>query len=364
MKWFLWLVLIVALVTGALYGVGRFLLSNDLAVTRTVTIERPRAAVFAMANDLRIAREWSPYYARDPEAEFAFSGEGPGPGQTMRWVSSVRDVGAGRISIVDSLENERIDSIIELGERATLNSTFEINRVEGGAAAAWSVTARCAEGAINVPCRYMNLILQGQIGAQLEDGLERLKTLAEKLPNYDFERLSPELAAIDPQRFVYSLVVTSPEELGGAEALAIGQVRDFMNSYNLTQSGPLTRVLVEQDGERMSFRVGFPYSGATPLTAVGVQLGETPSGEAMRVLVEGTTDQVQRAYREMYTFLCAHRIVPRTEPIAWEVVQGQSAAADGVARQRMDIYIPINDAPSGDEVIGFVSRCQGEATAS
>ena len=85
MKWFLGLLLVVALIGGALYGVGRFLLPNNLAVTRDITIERPRASVFAMVNDLQIAKEWSPYYARDPDAEYSFSGEGPGAGQTMRW---------------------------------------------------------------------------------------------------------------------------------------------------------------------------------------------------------------------------------------------------------------------------------------
>ena len=53
-----------------------------------------------MINDLRIAKEWSPYYARDPDADYAFSGD-PGAGQTMRWVSNVREVGRGRMSIVE-----------------------------------------------------------------------------------------------------------------------------------------------------------------------------------------------------------------------------------------------------------------------
>ncbi|NJP21289.1 MAG: hypothetical protein HC763_22370, partial [Hydrococcus sp. CRU_1_1] len=79
--------LIVALIAGALYGVGRFLLPNTLEVTRTAAIERPRASVFAMINDLRIAKEWSPYYARDPDADYAFNGD-PGQGQSMRWISA------------------------------------------------------------------------------------------------------------------------------------------------------------------------------------------------------------------------------------------------------------------------------------
>ena len=68
MRWFLGLLLVIALVLGAAFAIGTFLLPNSLEVTRTVTVERPRAAVFAMVNDLKIAKEWSPYYARDPDA--------------------------------------------------------------------------------------------------------------------------------------------------------------------------------------------------------------------------------------------------------------------------------------------------------
>ena len=162
MRWFLGLLLVIALVGGALYGVGRFILPNSLEVTRNVSIERPRAAVFAMINDLRIAKEWSPYYARDPDAEFAISDQ-PGPGQTMRWVSNVREVGRGRMSIVDSTDYEQVEAILEMGDRATLNSRIELRPSSGSTSVAWTVTAECGAGWVNVPCRYMNLIMQGMI---------------------------------------------------------------------------------------------------------------------------------------------------------------------------------------------------------
>src|SRR5690606_30225243 len=104
MRWFLGFLLVIALVTGALYAVGRFLLPNQLEITRSIQVERPRASVFAMINDLNSAKEWSPYYARDPKAQFTISPT-PGEGQRMRWASSVREVGSGSMSIVRSVEN-------------------------------------------------------------------------------------------------------------------------------------------------------------------------------------------------------------------------------------------------------------------
>ncbi|HVK81780.1 MAG TPA: SRPBCC family protein [Verrucomicrobiae bacterium] len=343
MRWLLWFVLVIALITGALYGVGRFLLPNNLEVVREATVERPRAAVFAMINDLRIAKEWSPFYARDPDADYSFSGE-PGSGQSMRWASNVREVGAGRMSIVSSAENEEVQSIVEIGERATLNSRQELRRVEGGTHVSWAITAQCADTWINVPCRYMNLIMRGMVQTELDNGLARLKTLAEQLPNVDFEGLNPMFETVEPQAFVYSVVETSATDLAEidrAEAIGLDQVRRFMTEYNLTQAGPLVRVVTDFDANtnRMSFRVGYPFSGPTPLTVVGVQLGQTPSGEAMHVLVEGSRTQVRTAYLQMNAYLQAHRVPMRENGLPWEVVH-QQAGAEGQP-MRIEIFMPL-----------------------
>jgi hypothetical protein len=297
-----------------------------------------------MVNDLRIAKEWSPYYARDPDADYAFSGE-PGRGQTMRWVSNVRDVGSGRMSIVDSAENEFVESILEIHERATLSTRLELHRGDGETAVAWTVNARCGDGWINVPCRYMNLILRGTVERELDSGLARLKTLAEQLPNVDFEGLNPQFDRIEPQMFVYSVVETSAadlNEVNRAETIGLEQVRGFMAEYNLTQAGPLLRVVTHYDmnTNRMSFRVGYPFSGPTPLTVVGVQIGETPSGNAMHVLVEGSRAQIRSAYAQMNAYMQAHRIPQRENGLPWEVVH-EPGAADGSTPTRLEIFWPL-----------------------
>jgi effector-binding domain-containing protein len=345
MKWFLGLVLVVALIGGAGYGVGRFLLPNTLLVTRSVEVERPRAAVFAMTNDLAIVKEWSPYYARDPDAEYVFSGEGPGAGQTMRWTSNVRQVGNGRMSIVRSADNRQVESILELGERATLNSKLDIRAVAGGSHVEWSVSADCAEGAINVPCRYMNLIMRRMIERDLDSGLARLKTLTEQLPNVDFENLNPEFISVDPQSYVYSPVTTSNQnqaQVDEALSMGVSQVNDFMSRFELVRAGPQVRVTTQWDQSQgqMSFRVGYPFSGPTPLTVVGVQIGQTPSGRVMRVVHDGPRTQMRLTYAKIYAYLQAHRISVREgdEGLPWEVVTAEGGADQPA---RVEIFMPL-----------------------
>ena len=346
MRWFLGLVLVIALICGVLFGVGQFLLPNALAVTRAIVVNRPRAAVFAMSNDLRIAKEWSPLYAQDPDADYAFGGDGPGAGQSMRWASNNREIGSGRMSIVNSTENQSIDSILEVSNRATLNSHMEFRAGAGSTAIAWSMSAECAPGAVNIPCRYMNLVMRPMIERRMDAGLRRLKTLAEQLPNVDFENLNPQFDTYEPQRFVYSTVDTSTNdqaEVDGAEALALQQVRDFMSRYNLTPSAPLMRVVTNYDvtHARMSFRVGYPFSGPAPSTVVGVQIGQTPSGPAMHVVVRGSREQVRATYGEMYAYLQAHRIAVREDGKPWEVVHDQGSA-DGATPTQIEIFVPLS----------------------
>ncbi len=343
MRWFLGLVLVVVLIAGALYGVGRFLLPNALEVTRTASIDRPRAAVFAMVNDLRIAKEWSPYYALDPEAEYSISDE-PGEGQRMRWVSQVRQVGAGRMSIVSSTENEEVESILEMGERTTLNSRIELIQAEQATSVAWSISGACPESGLNVPCRYMNLVLRGRIEKDLDSGLARLKTLTEQLPDVNFENLRPEFLNVAPQAYVYSQVTTSNQDsvqLDRALASGLSQVNTFMTEYSLVQAGPQMRVTTEWSAadNRMSFRVGYPFSGPMPLTLVNIQIGQTPSGRALRVMHEGPRAQTRATYAKIYAYLQAHRIPLREDGLPWEVIHDQGGP-DGAA-SRVEIFVPL-----------------------
>lgn len=350
MRWFLGLVLVIALITGALYGVGRFLLPNALDVTRTTQVERPRASVFAMINDLNIAREWSPYNARDPDAEYAISPE-PGAGQTMRWSSNLREVGSGRMSIVRSMENESVESIIEIGERATLNSHVELAPLEGQTAVAWSVSAVCAEGWINVPCRYMNLIMRSTIEKDLDSGLARLKDRAEQLPPYDFEGYDIVALPVAPQDVMFVDVTLSNaaptfDDRARAEQQGIAALMVAITAAGgQADLATLVRIFPQDNGVggRYRFSVGYPYSGPAPVL-VGARVGQTPGGAALRATFVGRRSQVPAMYQRLEAYRQAHRIALRPGAEAWEVVTAvaQPEGADGTDPvERTEIYYPI-----------------------
>ncbi|HVY85611.1 MAG TPA: GyrI-like domain-containing protein [Caulobacterales bacterium] len=347
MRWILGLVLVVALITGALYGVGRFLLPNTLEVRREATIARPRVAIFAMSNDLKIVKEWSPFYALDPDADYSFSGDSPGAGQTMRWRSTNRQVGNGQMAIVRSDDSQTIESIIQLNDQVTLNSVMREQPITPHSThVTWAVSAECSDGWINVPCRYMNLVLRGMIQRHLDAGLGRLKALSEELPDVDFEDLRPEFETVEPQTYVFSPITTSDSDAAQMDAAlsqGVGQVNDFFaRNPGVTRAGDQVRVTTttstDTQNHQISFRVGYPFSGPTPLTVVGVQIGQTPSGRVMRVTHHGPRAHIRNTYDEIGAYLLAHRIAAEGAP--WEIWVNDGGDANPDATQ-IEIYVPL-----------------------
>ncbi|HYD88179.1 MAG TPA: hypothetical protein VEA80_11930 [Vitreimonas sp.] len=350
MRWFLGFVLVVALVTGALYAVGRFLLPNQLEVMRVTQIERPRASVFAMINDLNIAKEWSPYYARDPNAQFTISPD-PGQGQRMHWTSNVREVGSGSMSIVRSMENQSVEGIIQIGERATLNSRLDLERAEGITGVTWSVGGICPEGWVNVPCRYMNLIMRSTIEKELDDGLARLKDRAEQLPPHDFEGYDIVEVVLAPQNVMFvdvTLSNMSPsfDEGYNAEQQGVAALEGAVTAAGgQADRSKLIRAYPQDNGAggRYRFSVGYEYSGPTPVL-IGSRVGQTPGGAVLRGTFVGRRSQVAQMYARLEAYRQAHRIGLRPGADYWEIATPVAQPEGGNPTdpmQRIEIYVPI-----------------------
>lgn len=361
MRWLLAL-LFLALVVGGAYAGGRYMLPNDLEVSGGVEVARPRAAVFAMVNDLNIAKEWSSYYARDPAAEFRIDGP-PGPGQMMQWSSRAAEVGVGAMHIQSTTPQQEVYSIIRIldrqpdGEqgtrdrRAELESRIRLQPTQQGTQVRWVVSAGCPDGWQNVPCRYMNLLLARQIQGQIDAGLARLKNLAEQLPPHDFEGYDIEQTPVPSSDVIFVDVTftvppTGPSYRDRAEAERQGveMLNSAVAAAGLTPDRTRLVRMFPQEGEagRYSFSLGYPISGPAPLL-VGTRVGQTPAGLALRAVHVGPRSEVPRMYQIVDAYLQAHRLSLR-EGGAWEVAtpepQPEGASPDDPI-ERTEIYYPL-----------------------
>jgi hypothetical protein len=264
------------------------------------------------------------------------------------------------MSIVNSVENQEVESILEMGQRATLNSRMDLRPGQGTTSVAWTVSAACADTWINVPCRYMNLVMRGMVEHELDNGLARLKTLTEQLPNVNFEGYDISIVPVESQQVLFvDVSISKPDgptfaDREQAEQDGIQTLNLFAANNAVTRGEGLVRVFPQNNGVNgiYSFSVGYPFTGAAPPRLVGVRVGETPSGGALQANFVGRRSQIPLMYQRMEAYRQAHRIALREGTEAWEVVHSVEASDPASANandpiEHTSIYYPIESSSAG-----------------
>lgn len=97
----------------ALLALAVYLQPDRFVVRREAVINAPPRQVFAAINNLRNWESWSPWAKLDPSAETRYEGPAAGPGAAFEWAGD-KNVGAGRMTIVDSRPSERVDLRLDM----------------------------------------------------------------------------------------------------------------------------------------------------------------------------------------------------------------------------------------------------------
>ena len=170
------IVIAAALVAALAYAATR---PDTFAIRRSTTIAAPPERIFPMIDDLRAQSAWSPF-EKDPQMKRTHSGAARGRGAVYEWDGN-RQVGAGRIAITDSVPPSKVVLALDMLRPFKASNTveFTLDRAGAGTNVTWSMQGRQPYMA-----KVMGLVMDcdKMVGSQFEEGLAKLKALAEGGP--------------------------------------------------------------------------------------------------------------------------------------------------------------------------------------
>lgn len=159
------LVLVVALQPGTFH------------IERSTTIAAPPENAFALVNDFRSWRAWSPWEKLDPGMQRTYSGAPAGVGAKYAWVGN-DEVGEGRMAIEQAEPPSKLVIRLEFLKpfAATNVTTFRFVNTAGQTTVTWSM-----DGDQNFAAKAFGLFMDmdALVGADFERGLANLKAAAE-----------------------------------------------------------------------------------------------------------------------------------------------------------------------------------------
>lgn len=148
-------------------------------VTRSAVMAAPPAAVFPHIDDFRKWNAWSPWAGKDPNARTVYSDPAAGVGATFAW-SGNKEIGEGRMTIVDSKPAERVAIRLDLVKPHQGSSGVVLALTPEGSGTRVTWTLNGENGFFDRAVLMMvGIKLDEMIGADYEKGLANLKAVVE-----------------------------------------------------------------------------------------------------------------------------------------------------------------------------------------
>ncbi|HEV7298834.1 MAG TPA: SRPBCC family protein [Tepidisphaeraceae bacterium] len=150
---------------------------KEFRISRSVKIDAPAENAFALVNDFRAWRQWSPFEKLDPNMQRTYGGPADGVGATYAWTGKGQ-VGQGQMTIEKARWPLQIEIRLEFFKpfKAVNLATFTFEPLADGTRVTWAM-----EGRNNFVCSIIGLFMNMDkcVGDDFQRGLETMKTLAE-----------------------------------------------------------------------------------------------------------------------------------------------------------------------------------------
>lgn len=325
------------------YLYGLFVLKDEVTVSRDIVIDRPAKVVFKTVNSMHNFNQWSPWPKMDPDAEFIFSGPKFGVGSQMSW-SGNQSIGSGVQTIVETVENQQVKTktVFKSKDNAVSYTTYQLTPVSEDKTRVEWIYETDFDG--DIIGRYVGNMLDGMLGPQYEQGLQKLKEVIESQPVYDFSAVSE--ASLDSQNILFiPIEATKQSEISALMGPAYGQIMGFMQRNQLAMATPPLAVYRQVGGDvsggfgswHIDVGVGVAVETLSGITGE-IQLGQLPAGSVIKYVQTGPYSQAEKSYEIIDAYMEEQGLVANGDP--WEVYindPGEVAEADLITH----IYQPV-----------------------
>lgn len=162
----------------AAFLIAALFIKKDFAIVREISINKPKAEVFAYLKSLKNQENWSTWTQADPDMKMAYRGTDGEVGSVAVWESKM--MGDGEQEVLKIAEGKRIDAELRFkGMMASISPSYletvaindSITQVKWG-----------MSGKMSYPMNFMQVFMSmdDMIGTEYQKSLAQLKEVLEK----------------------------------------------------------------------------------------------------------------------------------------------------------------------------------------
>lgn len=309
---FLRTLLIIVVLLAIAAGVAYFVLPPVASRTESFTVERPAETVFA-----RLAST-------------------PAGSQIAEGVT---------LSEVVSAENNIVVANVAFADGATGQATYTVSAEGEGAEVQLKLDRNLGAN----PLDRIGVVTGAGVGPVAEAAAAAVSADLATLPDATFSGLAYEVVTLEARPFFYiqNCAPTDAEAVEDVVAQSLLALRPIMARHRLQEAGRPIAVEPRVEANQYCYQIGLPYTGTPPrVLAVGTA-GQTPGGQALRMVYTGTeANVIAEVYDRMDALLAAaHLDDPTTQEDDWTTFElyNDDPTQTGGSRNREIFYVVNGD---------------------
>lgn len=324
-----------AVVIVALIIIG-FFLPGKMEVTRSVSVNASKEAVFEEFNDLKKWQEWQYWNTLDPESKITYGDTTVGTNARYAWDGP--KLGQGKVKILESIPDQSVSCEIDFTGSGTAQGLYSVETEGESTKATMNFTF---DNGMNPIGRWFSVFMKGEIEKAFDYGLNKIKERAEAKPKFTADISEVATPVINYVGITLTALSTEKmDELNALMAKSYTQIANDLNKANVHITGPALGLVTRWDDatKQMDIVCGFPVDENAKIPAK-YKIQQIPAGNAVKAIHRGDYAHTEKTHDEISQYIQLKKLTMTGGP--WESYLTDPMIEKDTAAWVTEIYYPV-----------------------
>lgn len=269
-----------------------FFLPRRVTVERKISINSTKEIAFEQINNLKNWEKWSPWYSIDTSTVYTYSEPSFGKGANYKWISENKNVSKGNLIILESFEFDSITFDLDFEIQGGAEGCFMFRQLSDSLEITWTMTT---DASFNPLHHFFNLFMNKILGADMQLGLQNIKTLCESIPK--IEPTIIEEFQFEGCRYIGIMDSCNITEFATKLETNYDELKTYMQKNKLVFiSSPLC-ITYSYTNEKTIFEAAIPVSNDAKIKdEKRIKVKQLPASKVLLAHYYGAYDQIFNAY--------------------------------------------------------------------